>query len=678
MNPTFFEGSPQGELAPLNPFMQIPLSTTQLPAVEGFSLFVRNLLTWVPAQKRLFRAEIPQKEILKGITCAFPAGKMTAIVGPSGSGKTTLMNFLAGRQDESQKFRNYAEYYLNGHRVQDLNQFKNLIGYVLQEDLMESGLTPRQTFEFYARMRRKENPVQAAEEVIDQLELQKCPDTIIGDSFTRGISGGEKKRVNIGIELISDPNLLFLDEPTTGLDSLTALDVVQTLHRLRNRGMTVVTVIHSPSDDILALFDQVVVLCQGQLIYDGPPENIVERLARFGFAVPLYVSPLEQLMKLIDKDETKINMEKSQGSIAPEEIDRAHAALLKAFTDFQMRETCRHHAGPVAPDGVELAAVEQLSRSKNRPPSFFVQFFLLSKMLGYLFYSDVVGLLLKLVVFLILAAFYVLVYLNLGDRSTYLGVQSRAGVLFMLCTLFFMMGVNSVVAVFLERKRIYKKDKQKRMYWPSVFYLVNQLFQLPYFLLVTLLILIMVYFSLELNKASAAVFFWYLFFFFAGGYLGGSSLAIVISVVVNSMQEVGAVNPIIILPANVIAGFFAQVKNVLEPLRTISYLSPVRFMFQGTILAEFGDDFNDSFFNFYEGSKWRNAVAILGLVVGYRLAFYFFFLYSFRERRTRYAVNPELMQRCVPPALNGEAGVSYSTMDFPPHVQFASPQLPPF
>lgn len=71
-----------------------------------------------------------------------------------------------------------------------------------------------------------------AEEIIEILGLHKCADTMVGDSFNRGISGGEKKRVSIGIELVSDPNLLFLDEPTTGLDSSTALDIIKELHNL--------------------------------------------------------------------------------------------------------------------------------------------------------------------------------------------------------------------------------------------------------------------------------------------------------------------------------------------------------------------------------------------------------------------------------------------------------------
>lgn len=92
---------------------------------------------------------------------------------------------------------------------------------------MDVRYTPRKIFEYYAELRGLENPAEKSEEIIRCLNLERAADTIIGDNIKiRGISGGEKKRVNIGIELVSNPNLLFLDEPTTGLDSSTAFEVI--------------------------------------------------------------------------------------------------------------------------------------------------------------------------------------------------------------------------------------------------------------------------------------------------------------------------------------------------------------------------------------------------------------------------------------------------------------------
>lgn len=129
------------------------------------------------------------------------------------------------------------------------------------------------------------------------MSLQRCADTVIGDNISkRGISGGEKKRVNIGIELVSSPNLLFLDEPTTGLDSLTALEVIQHLQELRNQGITVITTIHSPSAEMLEMFDKLIILCDGFLIFEGKPKYIPQRLLNLQFSLREDTPPVEQFL----------------------------------------------------------------------------------------------------------------------------------------------------------------------------------------------------------------------------------------------------------------------------------------------------------------------------------------------------------------------------------------------
>lgn len=213
---------------------------------------------------------------------------MTAIVGPSGCGKTTLLNFLSGRQARSQMFKNYAHFFINNSEIEDVHKFKNIIGYVQQDDIMDVHLTPTELFKFYYDMRWNKNESlqqkndlaqEKVQDMIEILGLQQCANTIVGDSNYRGLSGGEKKRVNIGIELIQNPNLLFLDEPTTGLDSSNALHVMQVVQTLKKRGITIISTIHSPSAKILELFDKIIILVDGNLIYDGSPGDIGQRLS---------------------------------------------------------------------------------------------------------------------------------------------------------------------------------------------------------------------------------------------------------------------------------------------------------------------------------------------------------------------------------------------------------------
>lgn len=180
------------------------------------------------------------------------SGTFTAILGPSGSGKTTLLNFLSGRL-VSTNLRIEGGYELNGIAISSVEPYANQIAYIMQDDILLETMTPRESLMFAASMRLQLSKVRRERRVntlIEQLGLSDCCDTKIGSTMKKGISGGERKRTSIGIELITDPSIIFLDEPTTGLDSTTALQVVQLLRNLANEGRTVVSTIHQPSSEV--------------------------------------------------------------------------------------------------------------------------------------------------------------------------------------------------------------------------------------------------------------------------------------------------------------------------------------------------------------------------------------------------------------------------------------------
>ena len=118
---------------------------------DGFQIRIQDLITYVPKTKKK-----EEKIILKAISTEIKKGSMAAIIGPSGCGKTTFMNFLSGRQEKSQNFHNYAHYFINDKEIENINQFKNVIGYVEQDDLMNDQFTARELFKFYYDMRWNE------------------------------------------------------------------------------------------------------------------------------------------------------------------------------------------------------------------------------------------------------------------------------------------------------------------------------------------------------------------------------------------------------------------------------------------------------------------------------------------------------------------------------------------
>jgi len=212
-----------------------------------------------------------EKKILSNLHGVFAPGKLIALMGPSGSGKTTLMDILSGRKTIG---RIEGEILYEGHKNVSAESLRKNTGYVEQFDTLIGELTVRQMLMYTARLKLPSTPyasiVNIVDDVLARLALTDCQHTIIGSRLRRGISGGQAKRTNIALALIGTPSVLFLDEPTTGLDSHMANEVILFLQQLaREEGRTVVAAVHSPSAFAFGLFDELLMLNQGRVIFSG-------------------------------------------------------------------------------------------------------------------------------------------------------------------------------------------------------------------------------------------------------------------------------------------------------------------------------------------------------------------------------------------------------------------------
>ena len=148
-------------------------------------------------------------------------------------------------------------------------------------------MTVRECLEFAAKLKlpgTTADKISRVNELIIELKLNKCQYTRIGGPLIKGVSGGERKRTSIGVELITDPSLIFLDEPTTGLDSFTATSVMETLGDLAKRdGRTVISTIHQPNSDIFEMFDRLMLLAKGKIIYFNEARLAVNYFGSIGF-----------------------------------------------------------------------------------------------------------------------------------------------------------------------------------------------------------------------------------------------------------------------------------------------------------------------------------------------------------------------------------------------------------
>eukprot|EP00301_Raphidiophrys_heterophryoidea_P021834 c6142_g1_i2.p1 GENE.c6142_g1_i2~~c6142_g1_i2.p1 ORF type:complete len:605 (+),score=154.21 c6142_g1_i2:45-1859(+) len=237
------------------------------------------------------------KTVLKDVTGQAVPGDLLALMGPSGSGKTTLLNILAGRVSRGLE----GEILFNNARPK--RKQRRQVAYVLQDDTFFGMLTVRETLHFSALLRlpntiTRASKIARAEEVMELLGLQKCAQTIIGTPFARGVSGGERKRVNIGCELMSDPSLIMLDEPTSGLDASTALQIIEILRELTKQNKTIITSIHQPSSHIFQQFDKLLLLGAGRVIFSGKARDAAEYFAAGGYPCPLHFNIADFMIEL--------------------------------------------------------------------------------------------------------------------------------------------------------------------------------------------------------------------------------------------------------------------------------------------------------------------------------------------------------------------------------------------
>ncbi|XVE96793.1 hypothetical protein REPUB_Repub02eG0253800 [Reevesia pubescens] len=240
------------------------------------------------------------KSLLNDISGEAREGEILAVLGPSGSGKSTLMDALANRID---KHSLKGSITLNGE-VLESSLVKVISAYVMQDDVLFPMLTVEETLMFSAEFRlprslSKEKKKARVQALIDQLGLRNAENTVIGDEGHRGVSGGERRRVSIGIDIIHDPILLLLDEPTSGLDSTSAYMVIKVLQRIAQSGSVVIMSIHQPSSRIVGLLDRMLFLSHGQTLYNDSPANLSRFLSDFGHPVPENGNPCEFALDLI-------------------------------------------------------------------------------------------------------------------------------------------------------------------------------------------------------------------------------------------------------------------------------------------------------------------------------------------------------------------------------------------
>ncbi|GMH11879.1 hypothetical protein Nepgr_013720 [Nepenthes gracilis] len=301
----------------LNVDAEVYVGSRALPSVFNFVANlvegVLNVIHILPSRKRPL-------SILNDVSGIIKPGRMTLLLGPPGSGKTTLLLALADKLDKDLKFSGTITY--NGHTMDEFVP-RRTSAYISQNDLHTGEMTVRETLAFSARVqgvgtnydmlvelarREKEANIKpdpdidiymkaaamegqdasiVTEYIIKILGLEVCADTLVGNEMIRGISGGQKKRLTTGEMLVGPVKALFMDEISTGLDSSTTFQILnsirQSIHILK--GTALISLLQ-PAPETYDLFDDIILLADGQIVYQGPHENVLEFFECMGFECP--------------------------------------------------------------------------------------------------------------------------------------------------------------------------------------------------------------------------------------------------------------------------------------------------------------------------------------------------------------------------------------------------------
>ncbi|WVZ53916.1 hypothetical protein U9M48_004802 [Paspalum notatum var. saurae] len=434
-------------------------------------------------------AEPEERTILRGVTGEARAGELLAVLGPSGSGKSTLLSILGGRLSG----RHSGAVLAGGRPLCRASQRRT--GFVAQDDVLHPHLTVRETLVFCAALRLpRAAPKAAADAVIAELGLGGCADTVVGNAFVRGVSGGERKRVSIGHELLVNPSLLILDEPTSGLDSTAAARLVATLAALARRGRTVVMSVHQPSSRVFRMFDSVLLLADGSCLYFGPGRDAMDYFAAAGFAPGFHVNPADFMLDLANGFAQSDYNFTAEGGNVKQTLVSSYNKVLAPRVKASITAAAAEHVNVVG-EHPPPPPLESCSGRTSWANQFTI---LLRRSLKERRHETFTS----LRMFQIMAP--ALVAGAMWWRSSALAVEDRLGLLFFVSIFWGVFASFNAVFAFPQERPMLARERASGMYALSSYFMARMAGDLPMELALPTAFTVIVYLMAGLNPAPAA------------------------------------------------------------------------------------------------------------------------------------------------------------------------------
>ncbi|KAF9670633.1 hypothetical protein SADUNF_Sadunf13G0089200 [Salix dunnii] len=529
----------------------------------------KRILGYAPA----ISDQIQERTILNGITGMASPGEILAILGPSGSGKSTFLNALAGRVQSS----SFTGTILANNR-KPTKQIMKRTGFVTQDDILYPHLTVRETLVFCSLLRlpkslSKQEKTLVAESVISELGLTKCENTIIGNSFIRGISGGERKRVSIAHEMLINPSLLILDEPTSGLDATAAYRLILTLGSLAQKGKTIVTSIHQPSSRVYQMFDSVLVLSEGRCLYFGKGSEAMSYFQSAGHSPSFPMNPADFLLDLANGVCQTDGVSEREKPNVKQSLIASYNTLLAPKAKAAFMETRESGTG-------NYNSEEHRSSDRISMAAWFNQFsILLQRSLIERKHESFNTL--RVFQVIMAAVFAGLMWW----RSNFRDVQDRLGLLFFMSIFWGVFPSSNSVFVFPQERAIFLKERASGMYSLSSYFMSRIVGDLPMELVLPTIFLSVTYWMAGLKPELGA--FLSSLLVLLGYTLVSQGLGLALGAAIMDAKQASTIVTITMLAFVLTGGFYV---HKLPPcIAWIKYISTTFYSYRLLINVQYGE-----------------------------------------------------------------------------------------
>ncbi|XP_066594323.1 ATP-binding cassette sub-family G member 4 [Prorops nasuta] len=576
------------------------VTLTHLPKRPPVDVEFRNLAYSVSeGRKRGY------KTILKCVNGKFRSGELTAIMGPSGAGKSTLMNVLAGYKTSHLS----GSVLING-KDRNLRGFRKMSCYIMQDDRLLPHLTVYEAMTVSANLKLGKDISATAKKVVVEEIIETLGLSDASNTQTHSLSGGQRKRLSIALELVNNPPVMFFDEPTSGLDSSSCFQCLNLLKSLSRGGRTIICTIHQPSARLFEMFDHLYLLAEGQCIYQGNVGGLVPFLSSMGLECPSYHNPADYVMEVASGEHGecvhKLVMAVNNGKCNNYQHHQAAITASQAVSNDIAKESPQEQPKPdstaLIPNGVAKApgngiaitipvscttslldSAESVEQKVGFPTNGWIQFWILLKRTFLSQLRDMTLTRLRLVSHIVVGLLIGVACYDIGDEAS--EVRSNAGCVFFTVMFLMFTALMPTILTFPLEMAVFVREHLNYWYSVKAFYLARTLADLPFQIVYSIAYVVIVYFMTS-QPLETERFLMYLNICVLTS-LVSQSIGLLIGAAM-SVESGVFIGPVMSVPLILFSGFFITFKAIPKYLRFLSYVSYIRYGFEGAMISVYG------------------------------------------------------------------------------------------